>query len=94
MAAAATLSGATTDLTGLDGFTVSSSQRPFHGAVVGGGGSSIGGGGSGSSQFNAQCHNTWPTADTDFSWSQMQVSAGGAGGVAPMLINSCGFCFV
>lgn len=81
MAAAATLSGATTDLTGLDGFTVSSSQRPFHGGGgIGGGGAggvgnSIGGvGGGSSSQFNAQCHNTWPTTDADFSWSQIQVS--------------------
>lgn len=87
MAAATTLSGATTDLTGLDGFTVSSSQRPFHGAVGSGGAGSSNGGGGGSSQFSAQCHNTWPTADTDFSWSQMQVRAGGADGVVSMLIN-------
>lgn len=64
----AALSGATTDLTGLDGFTVSSSQRPFHGA----GGNSSAQGGGGGSQFNAQCH-TWPTGDADFSWSQIQV---------------------
>lgn len=59
-ATATGLSGATTDLTGLDGFTVSSSQRPFLSGI-------------GGSQFSPQCHNTWPTADADFSWSQIQV---------------------
>lgn len=54
--------GAAADLAGLDGFTVTSSARPFHGAGVSCG-----------SQFNAQCH-TWPTTDSDFSWSQVQVS--------------------
>lgn len=57
----------------MDMFMVSSSTRPFHGGGGGGGG---GGRGAsmkiGGSQFNAQCH-TWPTSDTEFSWSQIQV---------------------
>lgn len=57
---AASAAGAA-DLAGLDGFTVSSSSRPFHST------------GNGGSQFNAQNH-TWPTSDSDFSWSQVQVS--------------------
>lgn len=69
---ATTAAGSAADLAGLDGFTVSSSARPFHSGVGGvlcgnGIGSSTGG-----SQFNAQCH-TWPTTDADFSWSQIQV---------------------
>lgn len=51
----------------MDMFMVSSSARPFHG---GGRGNSMKIGGS---QFNAQCH-TWPSSDTEFSWSQIQVS--------------------
>lgn len=50
----------------MDMFMVSSSARPFHGSGRGGS-MKIGG-----SQFNAQCH-TWPTSDTEFSWSQIQV---------------------
>lgn len=57
----ASAAGAAADLAGLDGFTVSSSSRPFHSTSNGG------------SQFNAQNH-TWPTSDSDFSWSQVQVS--------------------
>ena len=44
----------------IDGFTVSSSNRPFHAGVP---------------QFlSPQCHNnTWPNDATDFSWSQVEV---------------------
>lgn len=43
----------------IDGFTVSSSNRPFH---------------SGAQFLSPQCHNnTWPNDATDFSWSQVEV---------------------
>lgn len=67
--------GTAADLAGLDGFTVSSSTRPFHTGVGGllcGNGITSSSSGTGGSQFNAQCH-TWPTTDNDFSWSQIQV---------------------
>lgn len=53
---------AAADMAGLDGFTVSSSSRPFHTT------------GSCGSQFNAQQTHTWPSTESDFSWSQVQVN--------------------
>lgn len=70
-----TIIGADDDDDDMDMFMVSSSARPFHG----GGGVGVGVGGRGvnmkigGSQFNAQCH-TWPTSESEFSWSQIQVS--------------------